>query len=172
LDRKQVGEIQAKTPFKFLGYYKNATATRDALTADGFYKTGDVGYIDEEGLVFIVGRKKEIMKFANVAIAPVELEQIMSQHPAILECCITGIPSDEFNCLIAALVVKIKGSLTTEEQVEDFFNGQVQDAKRLRGGVYFVDSIPQTQSGKARRNEVQTLVIRLKEEKLNINQTP
>jgi 4-coumarate--CoA ligase len=163
LDRHQVGEIQAKTPFKFLGYYKNETATRSVLTADGFYKTGDLGYIDEEGLVYIVGRKKEIMKYANVAIAPLELEQILCQHPGILECCITGIPSEEFGCLIAALVVKLNGSLVTEQQVEDFFNAQVQDAKRLRGGVYFVDSIPQTQSGKPRRNEVQNLVIQLKE---------
>jgi acyl-CoA synthetase (AMP-forming)/AMP-acid ligase II len=144
-----------------LGYYKNDLATREAVTSDGFYKTGDLGYIDKDGLLFIVGRKKEIMKYANIAVSPLELEEILCQHPCIVECCVTGIPDDEFGSLISALVVKTSESLVTELDVTEFYNNQVQDAKKLRGGVYLVDTIPHTQSGKPRRQDAQKIAVDL-----------
>jgi 4-coumarate--CoA ligase len=68
LGKNKIGEIQARTPFKFLGYYKNEKETHAVLTEDGFFKTGDLGCIDENNLVSIVGRKKEIMKYAAVGV--------------------------------------------------------------------------------------------------------
>jgi acyl-coenzyme A synthetase/AMP-(fatty) acid ligase len=90
-------------------------------------------------------------------------------HPDILECCVTGIPDEEFDFLIAALVVKDSKSSVTELEIENFLNSKVQDAKKLRGGVYFVDTVPQTPSGKPRRKDAQQIVIGLYNERNKIN---
>ena len=115
----EVGEIIATGPSVHLGYLDNPTANRDSFTADGWFRTGDLGqYADEEGNVRIAGRKKEIINRGGKKYFPREIEELLYQHPKIVQAAIVGAPDPrlgEKNCLCA--IVKPGTSLTLDEVV-------------------------------------------------------
>uniref|UniRef100_A0A7G3ARA9 Putative long chain fatty acid acyl-coa ligase n=1 Tax=Lutzomyia longipalpis TaxID=7200 RepID=A0A7G3ARA9_LUTLO len=155
------GEICVKTRTQFLGYYNNPKATKETLDKEGWIHTGDLGYFDDDGLLFISGRKKEILKYNNFHVTPSEIEEILESHPGISQAAVVGIPDPVFTDLPAAVVVQRNGTSVTEEELLKLVEKSVPDYKKLRGGVYFVDDFPMTPSGKIRKPKVKELAISL-----------
>ena len=150
VSRGERGEVWAQAPNVMKGYWRNEKATKETLTDDGWLKTGDIGYVDEEGLVFIVDRKKELIKVNGNQVAPAELEALLLDHPAIKDAAVIGVPHGEDEAP-RAYVVLHDGASTSEEHVQSFVEKKVSKHKRLIGGVRFEESIPKNPSGKILR---------------------
>ncbi|KAL8681892.1 MAG: hypothetical protein Q9186_002049 [Xanthomendoza sp. 1 TL-2023] len=161
----QVGELWIKGPNIFKGYLNNPHGTKDALTEDGFFKTGDVGYQDQDGNFFITDRVKELIKYKGFQVAPAELEGLLASHPKIDDVAVLGIYNkDQATEVPRAYIVPAPGvesSKKTEEDIIAWLAVKVANYKWLRGGVRFVDEIPKSASGKILRR---VLKVRAQEE--------
>ena len=150
----EVGEIAAVGPSVHMGYLDNPAANRDSFTADGWFRTGDLGfYADAEDNVRIAGRKKEIINRGGKKYFPREIEELLYQHPKIVQAAIVGAPDPrlgEKNCLCA--IVKEGSSLTLDEIVS-FLKGRVADYK-LPEALVVMQDFPMTPTGKIRRPEL------------------
>ncbi|XP_067665299.1 uncharacterized protein [Haliotis asinina] len=151
LPANREGELCVRGPSLMKGYLSNPVATRAMLTEDGWMKTGDVGYVDDDGFLFIVDRLKELIKYKGFQVAPAELEDVLLSHPAVADVGVIGIPDVEAGELPKAFVVMKSGSRTTEQELQDFVKSKVSGTKRLRGGVTFLQEIPKSASGKILR---------------------
>ncbi|XP_065074956.1 uncharacterized protein LOC135698756 [Ochlerotatus camptorhynchus] len=158
LEIGQEGEILLKPDYKFLGYYGNEAATAEMLDADGWLHTGDIGRFDQDGLLYIVDRKKDIIKYGNYQISPSELEGVIQSVPGVLNVCVTGIPVPG-NDLPAALIVKSNGADVSPEDIHKAMNYSLGSYKQLRGGVYFTKELPMTSSGKVQRRHCRDILI-------------
>lgn len=156
----QKGEICLQYNFKFLEYINNKEMTTNAFDDEGFYKTGDIGYFDTEGRLFVVDRIKDIIKYMNFQISPSDLEDIILKIRGVAQVCVAGIPTEDRSSELAtAMIVKQPGSSLSAEEVVDTVNGQVGDYKKLRGGVFFVEQLPMTPAGKVLRRSVRDMII-------------
>ncbi|EDS27150.1 luciferin 4-monooxygenase [Culex quinquefasciatus] len=155
------GELLIRTgSIPFMGYYNDEQATRELIDADGWIRTGDIGYLDEEGFVYLVDRKKDVVKYRGYQMSPVDLEKVIEGIAGVKQVCVVGVPEmDGTSDLPAAVVVKREGSNLTEEQLISEYEGQVSDHKRLRGGVFFWDELPLTATGKVVRRKVRDMLI-------------
>lgn len=117
------GEICAKLNYKFLGYEGNQKATDEFLDEEGFMKTGDIGYFDDDGYLYLVDRKKDLLKYRSQHTSPSELESHLLKSKHIKLACVVGIP-DAMGDLIAAAVVRTEGSNITEKDVYDLIAGK------------------------------------------------
>ena len=90
-DRNVPGEIWVRAPNVMKGYWQNPQATAEVLTAEGWLKTGDIGFVDEQGKVYIVDRKKELIKVRGNQVAPAELEAVLIRHPNITDAAVVGV---------------------------------------------------------------------------------
>jgi 4-coumarate--CoA ligase len=90
-DRNTSGEIWVRAPNVMKGYWHNPQATAEVLTPDGWLKTGDIGYVDQEGKVYIIDRKKELIKVRGNQVAPAELEAVLLNHPNIIDAAVVGV---------------------------------------------------------------------------------
>uniref|UniRef100_A0A182NT79 AMP-dependent synthetase/ligase domain-containing protein n=1 Tax=Anopheles dirus TaxID=7168 RepID=A0A182NT79_9DIPT len=159
------GQVLLKGPEPFVGYYRNEAATADTIDEHGFIRTGDVGYFDEEGYLYLIDRQKDIFKYRGFHVSPSELEAILAGIEGVLEVCVVGVPADADRTteLPTAAIVRAPGSTLTAPDVNRIFDGQVSDFSRLRGGVYFVEQLPKTPSGKILRRTVLDEMVRLRE---------
>jgi acyl-CoA synthetase (AMP-forming)/AMP-acid ligase II len=150
----EVGEIAAVGPSVHMGYLDNPAANRDAFTADGWFRTGDLGqFVDGEGNVRIAGRKKEIINRGGKKYFPREIEELLYEHPGILQAAIVGAPDPrlgEKNCLC---VIPREGAKLTLDEVVAFLKGRVADYK-LPEALVMMDDFPMTPTGKIRRPEL------------------
>ncbi|KAL1584878.1 hypothetical protein WHR41_06679 [Cladosporium halotolerans] len=150
----QVGELWIKGPNIFKGYHNNPEGTRNALTDDGYFKTGDVGYQDADGNFFITDRIKELIKYKGFQVPPAELEGILISHPSISDVAVIGVHKEELatEVPLAYVVPKEgKGSKELEAEIVEWLGKKVANHKKLRGGVRFTDEIPKSVSGKILR---------------------
>ncbi|KAG7401159.1 hypothetical protein PHYBOEH_002717 [Phytophthora boehmeriae] len=151
------GELLYKGPQVMLGYSNNAEANKSVFTDDRFLRTGDIGYIDSDGFVFIVDRVKELIKYKGHQVAPAELEDVLNHHPQISDaCCVRG--KDAFGEEIPKAYVVLKdpanAAKLTEEDVMDFVATKVAPFKKVRQ-VEFIEAIPKSATGKILRRELQ-----------------
>ncbi|KAH8113275.1 AMP binding protein [Phellopilus nigrolimitatus] len=154
------GELWLRGPTVMKGYLNNLKATKDSISEDGFYSTGDVAIIDKEGYFYIVDRKKELIKYK--VFPPAELEALLLEHADIADVGVIGIDSQaEATELPRAYVVHVKGTPKTEEEkqtfasaVQKWVEGRVAKHKFLRGGVVVIDAIPKSAAGKILRKEL------------------
>ncbi|XP_055524351.1 probable 4-coumarate--CoA ligase 1 [Wyeomyia smithii] len=160
LDNGLEGEIYARAKFVFLGYYGNDAATGDILDDEGWLHTGDIGRFDDNGLLYVVDRKKDILKYGNFQIAPSEIEEVVQEIPGVKAVCVVGIPADG-NDLPAALVVPKDGGCKAEDILKRV-EKKLGNYKQLRGGVYFTTKLPLTPSGKVLRREAKLMVMKMK----------
>lgn len=155
LQAGEVGELWIKGPNVFKGYLNNPEGTANALTPDGYFKTGDVGYQDADGNFFITDRIKELIKYKGFQVAPAELEGILLSHLSIDDVAVIGVyDKDEATELPRAYVVPKEGLGRTEDEkkaIVDWLGKRVAGHKRLRGGVKWMDEIPKSASGKILR---------------------
>ncbi|XP_066138247.1 luciferin 4-monooxygenase-like [Euwallacea fornicatus] len=161
LGPRQIGEFCWKGPLVMMGYYGNKQATKETFTSDGWLKSGDMGYYDEDGYFYVVDRMKELIKYNAFQVAPAELEAILINHPKISDAGVVGLPDRNAGELPLAFVVK-KNDELTEKEVQEYIQGLVSPHKRLRGGVIFVESIPKNLSGKILRRQLREILKRHK----------
>ncbi|KAL9647817.1 hypothetical protein ABK040_001322 [Willaertia magna] len=145
------GELCFRGPQIMKGYLNNIEATKETVDKDGFLCTGDIGYITESGNIFIVDRKKELIKYKGYQVPPAELEGILLKHPKIQDCAVIGIPVSEQYGEIPKAYVKLNANeKLTEEEVMNYVAQHVAHYRRVRA-VEFVDEIPKSPSGKILR---------------------
>ena len=120
LPARAVGEISIRTVCNFLGYWKNEEATAAAYTDDGFFRSGDLGYVDEDGYLFIVDRKKDIIIRGGENIACIEVEDAIYTHPAVAECSVFGIPDERMGEIPAAVYFLQPGASLSPEALQGY----------------------------------------------------
>ncbi|KAK4500821.1 hypothetical protein PRZ48_009013 [Zasmidium cellare] len=156
-----VGELWVRGPNVFKGYLNNEKATREALTRDGWFRTGDVGYIDERGLCFITDRIKELVKVNGFQVAPAELEGLLTSHPKVKDAAVIGVSSKalatELPRAYVVLDAGVEKSNETAEEIANWLSERVAKHKRLRGGVRFIDAVASSATGKILRRELKAL---------------
>ncbi|KAG7297917.1 hypothetical protein JYU34_018672 [Plutella xylostella] len=159
LPARREGELWIKSPLRMKGYRGDRAAGDALVDPQGFVRTGDIGYYDENGYFYIVDRLKELIKYNGFQVAPAELESLLIQHPLVAECGVVGAPHEAAGELPTAFVVPQPGANPSEQELVDFIAEKVSPAKRLRGGVIFVEEIPKNPSGKILRRELKKLLL-------------
>ncbi|WP_299416660.1 AMP-binding protein [uncultured Sulfitobacter sp.] len=143
------GELWIKGPQVMKGYLNNEKATAETLTPDGWLKTGDIAYIDDEGYMYIVDRLKELIKFKGFQVAPAELEATLVTHDGIVDAAVIGLPDDEAGELPVAFVVAADPA-PSEDEIKAHLAKTLSSYKQVHK-VNFVDEIPKSASGKILR---------------------
>ena len=153
-----VGEIICQSPLATHGYYKNPDATTVSFR-DGWFYTGDLGYFDEEGYLFVSGRKKDMVKSGGISIYPLEIESVIYSHPDILEAAVIGVPDPQWGeALKAVIVLKPGGKLDGVELLN--FCKERLSAYKVPKSVDFVESLPHTEVGKVNKVQVREMILR------------
>ncbi|KAK5198537.1 hypothetical protein LTS03_008900 [Exophiala xenobiotica] len=150
----QTGELWLAGPNIFKGYWKNEAATKEAITPEGYFKTGDVGFQDKDHNFYITDRVKELIKYKGFQVAPAELEGKLMDHPYINDVAVIGVNDDHQHTEVPrAYVVAAEGKNSEKEaeEIVKWLEGKVANHKRLRGGVRFIDEIPKSAAGKILR---------------------
>ena len=133
----------------------NPNGTANTFSSDGYFKTGDIGYVDDRGNFYITDRLKELIKYKGFQVAPAELEGLLSTHPKISDVAIIGLyDAAQATEIPRAYIVPAQGVVRgreTEEEIADWLAARVAGHKRLRGGVRFVEEIPKSAAGKILR---------------------
>jgi acyl-CoA synthetase (AMP-forming)/AMP-acid ligase II len=148
LGPNQPGELWIRGPQVMKGYLKRPDATAAMIDGDGWLRTGDVGYADEEGDFYLIDRLKELIKYRAYQVAPAELEAVLLSHPAVADAAVVPSPDDEAGEVPKAFVV-LKGEATTQELM-DFVAARVAPYKKVRR-LEFVELIPKSSTGKILR---------------------
>ena len=153
----EVGEIICQSPLATEGYYMNPEAT-NASFRDGWFYTGDLGYFDQEGYLFVVGRKKDMVKSGGISIYPLEIEGVLYQHPDIIEAAVIGVPDPEWGEALKAVVVRKEGSQMSSEALMQFCKERLSSYK-VPKSVAFVSSLPHTEVGKVNKVKVREMIL-------------
>ncbi|MFQ5872616.1 MAG: AMP-binding protein, partial [Dehalococcoidia bacterium] len=148
MPRGEVGELIIRGPQVMKGYWKNPEETAETIR-NGWLYTGDMARMDEDGYVYIVDRKKELIKYKGFQVPPAEMEALLLEHAGIADAAVVGKPDIEAGELPKAYVVS-KGSNVTAEEIMAFVEERVAGFKKIRE-VEFVDQIPKNPSGKILR---------------------
>ena len=146
------GEICIRGPQVMAGYWNRPDETARAMTADGFFKSGDIGIMDERGHITIVDRKKDMILVSGFNVYPTEIEQVVNLHPAVLECAAVGVPDEKSGEAVKLFVVK-KDAALSEEDVAAYCRDNFTAYKRPRH-IEFRDELPKSNVGKILRREL------------------
>ncbi|XP_059481739.1 uncharacterized protein LOC132200352 [Neocloeon triangulifer] len=157
LAQGKTGELLFRGKNVMKGYLNNEKATRETITEDGWLKTGDIAYVDDEGYIFVVGRMKELIKVKGFQVSPTELEEQLVKISGVLDAAVIGVADEKSGEVPKAFLVKKSDSSLSEQEVMDFLKDKVAPYKQLKGGVQFVSVIPRNPSGKILRNELKSL---------------
>ncbi|XP_009110226.1 4-coumarate--CoA ligase-like 8 isoform X1 [Brassica rapa] len=149
----RTGELWLKGPSIAKGYFKNEEATKESFNLQGWLKTGDLCYIDDDGFLFTVDRLKELIKYKGYQVPPAELEALLLNHPDILDAAVIPFPDKEAGQCPMAYISRKPESDLSHIQVINFISEQVAPYKKIRK-VAFIDSIPKTPSGKILRKDL------------------
>ncbi|KAL6854280.1 hypothetical protein ACP4OV_019183 [Aristida adscensionis] len=161
-----VGELWVRGPFvmnafccyHLNGYLGDKDSTSAVLDPQGWFRTGDLCYIDKDGFIFVVDRLKEIIKYKGYQVPPAELEQLLQTHPDIVEAAVVPYPDDQAGELPVAFIVRRSGSNLDEALIKEFVAKQVVHYKRIHH-VFLVDSIPKNAAGKILRKDLAKFVL-------------
>ena len=150
--RGHPGEIAIKGPQVMAGYWQRPDETAKVMTEDGYFKTGDIGIIDDNGFFKIVDRKKDMVLVSGFNVYPNEVEDVVAMLPGVLECAVVGVPDEKTGEAVKLVIVKKDPSLT-EAQVKEFCHNNLTGYKRPRV-IEFRETLPKTPVGKILRREL------------------
>ena len=150
------GEILVRGPNVMQGYWNAPAATATALRG-GWYHSGDIGHVDVEGYLHVVARKYDLIISGGENIYPAEIENVLLEHPAIVEACVVGCPDERWGEAAVAAVVLQPGARLSAADVMAMLDGRIARYKQPRA-VRFVDSLPRTALGKVQREELRAVV--------------
>ena len=153
----QIGEIVCQSPLATLGYYMNPEAT-NASFRDGWFYTGDLGYFDEEGYLFVVGRKKDMVKSGGISVYPLEIEGVLYKHPDVVEAAVIGVPDSQWGEAVKAVVVLKERSTAHGEELMWFCKEQLASYK-VPKSVDIVSSLPHTEVGKVNKVKLKEMIL-------------
>lgn len=148
-----VGEILAKGPRIMTGYWRDEQKTKQVMTRDGWLRTGDMGWIDEEGYVYLAGRADDMIIRGGENISPEEVEDVLQSHPKVEEAAVFGVLDPEWGQEPRAVVVLKKGETAAPEEIIEFCRSRLAGFKRP-GSVIFLDSLPRNPMGKVLRKKL------------------
>ena len=151
LGPNEQGEFWVRGPNVMKGYLNNPDATEAVIDAEGWFRTGDIGYADEDGYFYAVDRLKELIKYKGLQVAPAELEAVLLTHPAIIDAAVIPSPDEEAGEVPKAFVV-LRGEATADE-IMAFVAERVAPHKKIRR-LEFIDQIPKSASGKILRRHL------------------
>ncbi|HEU0054214.1 MAG TPA: AMP-binding protein [Longimicrobium sp.] len=154
---ESVGEIAVRGPGVMQGYYRQPGETSLVFTPDGFFLTGDLGMVDEEGYLHILGRRKEMIIRGGFNVYPREVEDRLHAHPAVLDVAVVGLPDEILGEVSCACIVPVEGAIVTGEEIKEFCREVLADYK-VPDLVRFLDSFPMTGSGKVRKVELARMI--------------
>lgn len=154
---ESVGEVAVRGPGVMRGYYRQPGETAQVFTADGFFLTGDLGMVDEEGFLHLIGRRKEMIIRGGFNVYPREVEDRLHAHPAVLDVAVVGLPDDILGEVACACIVPVEGAIVTGGEIRDFCREVLADYK-VPDLVRFLDEFPLTGSGKVRRVELARII--------------
>ena len=117
------------------------------ITSDGFFKTGDIGYYDENKYFYFIGRSKDIIKCEGIVVSPQELENILLTHESVEKAAVIGVRDEDSDEIPMAFVSLNKGMTASEQQLLDYVNEHVNYFKKLRGGVKVLEHLPLLKNG-------------------------
>jgi acyl-CoA synthetase (AMP-forming)/AMP-acid ligase II len=146
------GEIIARSDRMMKGYWRLPMDTAETIK-DGWLHTGDVGKMDEDGYIYVVDRRKDMIISGGENIYPREIEEVLYMHPAVLEAAVVGVPDDKWGESVKAVVVLRPGSAVCEEEIIEFCKDHMASYKKPRS-VEFWDDFPRTGSGKIKKGEI------------------
>jgi len=149
----EIGEVQFSGPNVFAGYWNRPDATAEAFTPDGWFKTGDLGRLDDEGFLTLVDRKKDMVITGGENVYSAEVEDVLFAHPAVAEAAVIGIPDPKWGESVFAVVVLRPGMHATPDELISHSRSQLAKYKTPKG-VAFVDSLPRNAAGKVLKREL------------------
>ncbi|HUK67563.1 MAG TPA: AMP-binding protein [Streptosporangiaceae bacterium] len=149
-DTGEEGEVWVRGPQVMKGYLNNPQATAATVDVDGWLHTGDLGYVDADGHVYVVDRLKELVKYKGFQVPPAELEAVLLRHPDVADAAVIGLPDDEAGEIPAGYVVLRPGAATSPEEITRFVAGEVAHYKQIRR-LEVIDAIPKSAAGKILR---------------------
>ena len=147
-----VGELYSRSPYLFNGYWGMPEATADAFR-DGWMSVGDMARKDDEGFIYIVDRKKDMIISGGVNIYPREIEEVLHLHPAVAEAAVVGVQDDYWGEAVKAIVALGAGAVASEEDLLDHCSQSLARYK-LPKQLIFVDALPRNAAGKVLRREL------------------
>ena len=150
LDTGEEGEVWVRGPQAMAGYLNNAQATAATIDEDGWLHTGDLGYVDADGHLYVVDRLKELIKYKGFQVPPAELETVLLRHPDVVDAAVIGLPDDEAGEIPAGYVVLRPGAAASPEEIMRFVAGEVAHYKQIRR-LEVIDAIPKSAAGKILR---------------------
>ena len=148
-----VGELWTRSPQNMKGYWANEDATRAAVDDDGWFKTGDAGYRDENGFLFLHDRVKDMIVSGGENIYPAEVENVLAKHPDVGDVAVIGVPDEKWGEAVKAVVVRREGASVTEQDLITFAREYLAGYK-LPKSVDFTDVLPRNPSGKLLKREI------------------
>ena len=149
----EVGEIIARGPRIMTGYWRDEQKTSQVITSDGWLRTGDMGWMDEEGYIYLAGRADDMIIRGGENISPEEVEDSLHSHPKIEEAAVIGVPDPEWGQEPRAIVVLKKGEVATSEEIIEYCRSRLAGFKRPRS-VVFIDALPRNPMGKVLRKKL------------------
>ena len=147
----EIGNIQVRGPNVFKGYWRMPEKTAEEFTADGWFRTGDVGKLDERGYVSIVGRSKDLIISGGYNVYPAEIEGFINELPGVAESALVGVPHPDFGEVGVAVVVPRPGAALEPQAVVDALKGQLANFK-IPKRCFVVQELPRNTMGKVQKN--------------------
>jgi malonyl-CoA/methylmalonyl-CoA synthetase len=151
MPRGEIGQIEVRGPNVFKGYWQMPEKTAEELREDGFFITGDLGKIDEDGYVHIVGRNKDLIISGGYNIYPKEIELLLDDQPGVLESAVIGVPHPDFGESVVGVLVPEKGAQIDTDAIMSAISGALARFKQPRR-LEVVDSLPRNTMGKVQKN--------------------
>lgn len=149
----EIGMLQIRGPNVFIGYWRMPEKTREELLDDGFFITGDLAMVDEQGYVHIVGRDKDLVISGGFNVYPKEVEQVIDELDQVAESAVIGLPHPDFGEGVTAVIVRQQGVTLEEDKVLSYLDGRLAKYKQPKR-VFFVDELPRNTMGKVQKNEL------------------
>jgi long-chain acyl-CoA synthetase len=158
--RGSVGEVWMRAPNVMAGYFNRPAETAAAITADGWLRTGDGGYLDDEGYLFLTDRVKDMIVSGGENVYPIEVEEVLAQHPDVADVAVIGVPDDRWGETVKALVVTRDGRAPAPDDLIAFARERLAGYKLPRS-VDFVADLPRTPTGKVLKRELRERYVAL-----------
>jgi long-chain acyl-CoA synthetase len=148
-----VGEVWIRAPEVMAGYWNLPQATADAITPDGWFRSGDAGYLDADGYLFLSDRVKDMIITGGENVYPAEVENVLMSHPDVADVGVIGVPDDQWGESVKAIVVRVPGTEPTESELISYARDRLAHYKAPRS-VDWADELPRTPSGKILKRDL------------------
>jgi acyl-CoA synthetase (AMP-forming)/AMP-acid ligase II len=157
-DTGEEGEVWVRGPQVMKGYLNNPQATEATVDAEGWLRTGDLGYVDADGHLYVVDRLKELIKYKGFQVPPAELEAVLLRHPDVVDAAVIGLPDDEAGEIPVGYVVLRPAAAASPEEIMQFVAGEVAHYKQIRR-LEVIDAIPKSAAGKILRRVLRDMAM-------------